>query len=189
MRTATGWAKLPMRQGGHGWLEIGVAAVVIAVLGATLLTRLLDYLALVERTTIEATIINMRAGLRLRIAGLLTSGHTRDIAGLAGMNPVNLLERPPEGYRGEIGPERAESDLSRGDWFFNIRERELIYLVNNNAGSMPLGGVEGVVRLQVVAKGSVSRDSLPAVSIQVANPNSQRRDPNPAKNPLTGVQQ
>jgi hypothetical protein len=164
-----GWQRAitPARQAGTGWLEVAAVAVVISVLAGTLLLKLLDYQLLAQQTATDLIIANMRTGLRFRVAALIVAGRTQEIGGLAGANPVDFLDRPPAGYLGELGADDGTRDLPPGHWFFDIRKRELIYVVNKEDGSASPGGGEKLMRLRVVAKGLNSRESPPAVSIQV----------------------
>jgi len=156
------------RQGGSGWLEFAVSAVVIAVLAAVLLPALLAYQALAEKTAVDLTIMNLRTGLRLRIAELILAGREREVAGLAGANPVRWLEHPPERYLGEIDPPEGLGGIARGAWFFDRRRLELVYRVHHESWFAPAPGEAAAVRLRVAAEGvPTGNGALSGVALRV----------------------
>ncbi len=165
------WDAMPARrQAGSGWLEFAVAAVVLSVLAAVLLQSLLYYQALAEKTTVELTIMNMRTGMRYRIAELILAGRTREVGGLVGTNPVAWLARPPEGYLGEVDDVAGPDEVPRGSWYFDRRTRELVYRVNRDSGFQPLDGGARAVRLKVVPGYDADRDgALLGVALAVIN--------------------
>ena len=149
-------------QAGRGWLEFAVSAV--------LLQALLRHQELAERTAVEMTVMNMKSGLRYRIAGLIIDGRTQEIAELAGANPIAWLVRPPEGYLGETDAAEPLPAQPPGTWRFDAARRELVYKVNRGEGfaSLDKGGKE--IRLRVVAeRGSLRQGALLGMSIVVTN--------------------
>ncbi|MGE0355581.1 MAG: hypothetical protein AB7P08_01575 [Burkholderiales bacterium] len=158
------------RQGGSGWLELGVSAVVVSVLAALLLAALLAQQALAEKATVELTILNLRTGLRLAVAELIIAGREREVASLAGANPVRWLERPPEGYLGEIDTPEDPARMPGGAWYFDRGRRELVYRVSHDGGFETLPGEPAVVRLQVaLERGSARKEALLGVVLRVNN--------------------
>lgn len=161
MRTAT--------QAGRSWLEFAVAAALLAVFAAVLLPVLLKQQALAERTAVEMTIMNMKSGLRYRIAELILAGRTKDIAALAGANPADWLARPPEGYLGETDAVDPPPQ-GPGTWRFETARRELVYRVNRSDGFTAHDGGEPEIRLRVVAEpGSLRQGALLGLSIIAVN--------------------
>jgi general secretion pathway protein G len=162
---------LSARQAGSGWIEFAVVAVLLSTFAAVLMNALLTYQALAEKTAVELTIMNMRTGLRYRIASLIVDGRSGEVAALGGANPVAFLERPPSGYLGEVDAAGSDAELPRGGWRFELPRRELVYRVNREGGFEPAGEGEKVIRLRVESSpGDGSRDALLGVSIRVANP-------------------
>lgn len=162
LRTAT--------QAGRSWLEFAVAAALLAVLAAVLLPFLLRQQEAAERTAVEMTVMNMRSGLRYRIAELILSGRTQEIAALAGTNPAAWLARPPEGYLGETGAAEPPPQAP-GTWRFETARRELVYRVNRGDGFTAHDGGEREIRLRVVAEpGSLRQGALLGLSIIAVTP-------------------
>lgn len=113
------------RQSGSGWLEISVALVVIGALVAALLEAVLRSEELAEKAMVDATVRNLRSGLRWRVAESMLRSGGDDLDTLAGSNPVRWLERPPAGYLGDFSPPPAR--IARGSWYFDGSTRELAY--------------------------------------------------------------
>ena len=84
------------RKGVTGWpaYEIGLGLVLAACVLAVVATRIDTILEQAEKTAVETTIMNLRSGLRLEKAHRIVAG--RAMAGLAGSNPLDLLQ-PPAG--------------------------------------------------------------------------------------------
>jgi general secretion pathway protein G len=116
-----------VRQAGITWIEFSVVASVLAVVAASLLTRLLYYEELAEATVVQMTIQNIRSGLRYQVADRLVAGRTPEIAQLLGANPVSWLERPPDGYVGMVRTGSIRS-LPAGSWFHDIDRGEIGYV-------------------------------------------------------------
>lgn len=116
------------RQRGATLVELAVAATVLAVLAISLLSRLLDAQEYAEKVAMELTVSNMRAGLRGQVGALLIADRTSEIVALAGGNPVQWLDEPPESYLGDFRGQPA--DDTRGAWYFDSALRELIYTAN-----------------------------------------------------------
>lgn len=154
-------------QAGRSLLEFAVAAALLAVLAALLLQALLRYQEVAEKTAVEMTVMNMKSGLRYRIAELILAGRTKEIAGLAGSNPVGWLAHPPEGYLGET--DAVDSPQAPGTWRFETATRELVYRVNRGEGFTAHDGGAQEIRLRVVAEpGSLRQGALLGLSLTVS---------------------
>lgn len=133
---------------GASLLESAVAISVVGVLAATLLQRLLYVEEYAEKTAMELTIANMRAGMRGRVGLLLIADQASKIPTLAGENPVQWLEREPENYLGEL--EQAPRPQPKGKWYFDLKRRELVYTANSRAHFTPSRYQDYSVRLRVM---------------------------------------
>lgn len=143
-----GYAAAEYRQRGATLVELAVAATVLAVLAVSLLSRLLDAQEYAERTAMELTVANMRAGLRAQVGALLMADRTSEIAALAGDNPVQWLDEPPESYLGEFRGQPTGD--TRGSWYFDSALRELIYTANQRRHFAPSRTSGYTVRFKVV---------------------------------------
>jgi general secretion pathway protein G len=119
------------RQHGFSLFELFIAAAVIGVIALLLLERLLSYQEYAERTAMELTVVNMRSGLRLQMAELMTQDRLHEVGKLVNTNPVRWLEAPPPNYLGELN-HPLEKALPKGNWYFDTKEREMVYLPREN---------------------------------------------------------
>jgi general secretion pathway protein G len=78
-----------------------------------------------ESTAVSLTLRNMRSGLRYRMAAMAIKQGVEDYRPLLGENPVNWLEKPPDGYVGERYGEVVAAE--RGIWYFDLQTRQLVY--------------------------------------------------------------
>ncbi len=107
-------------------LEFAVAASVVGIAATVLLGYALYYEELAEKTEVELTVRNIRAGLRYQVADRMIQGRTAELAAFDGGNPVRWLERPPRNYAGERRAANLEGP-DRGEWCFDPDWKELRY--------------------------------------------------------------
>ena len=77
-----------------------------------------------EKSLFELTVSNLKSGLRLKVAELMTSNRMQELNTLPGSNPILLLNKPPQGYvslADEIGKD------AEGVWYFDPKSRKLLY--------------------------------------------------------------
>ncbi len=116
---------LPNRARGASRLELIVVTLILVALSTWLLHTMRFYQELTEKTVVESTVINLRSGLRFKIADLILKGTPEKQAGLALSNPVLYAESPPRGYLGEM---RAPGELPAGSWYYEQDRAELVYI-------------------------------------------------------------
>lgn len=111
-------------------LELLLAVVMMSVLLGVAIDRLIFLQIRAERIAMEQMVGIMRSGLYIRVAELLARNELAQIPALADSNPVERLAQPPPNYRGELfGPDPAS--IERGNWYFDSRDRLLVYVVDN----------------------------------------------------------
>ncbi|WP_338761239.1 hypothetical protein [Massilia sp. METH4] len=121
----------PARCRGATRFEFAVCAVVFALLAGVLLHYLLRYRAEAELAGVRYQVASMRTALAGRVMHAHAAGDLGSLNRLAGMNPVELLEHIPPGYRGEL--DQADvGKIPRGSWFFDRKQRFLVYLFSGN---------------------------------------------------------
>ena len=163
MNTAPGKAsrqRMPVgrkswRQRGYSLFELVCVILIVSVLLLVFLDRTLRYQAMAEKTSMEVTIMNMRSGLRLRVAELMMADRTNELGDLVQDNPIHWLAAPPANYLGEIrNPQRAS--LPVNSWYFDPDRRELVYLLRRNKffGAEPDEGTAVVLRVTAVERAS-----------------------------------
>lgn len=115
------------RQIGFTLFELLGIILLVSALSLLLYDRFLGYQALAEKTAMEMTVINMRSGLRLRVAELMMGGKLEEIAGLVHENPISWLAAPPSNYIGALqNPEQHA--IPANAWYFDTRRHELVYM-------------------------------------------------------------
>ncbi|MBI3529782.1 MAG: hypothetical protein HY067_17665 [Betaproteobacteria bacterium] len=135
-------------QRGASQLELAVSIVLFAIFLAVFLERAFYYQEYAEKTAMEMTVANMRTGLRYKIADLIMNNRLSEMPTLADENPVIWLAEPPENYLGEF--DSPPRDGTAGKWFYDKRNRELVYTVNNRRHFMPYGGRDFTIRYRAV---------------------------------------
>lgn len=107
-------------------LEFAASVAIIAAAAGVLLGAALYYQELGEKTEVELTLLNIRAGIRYQVADRMINGRMNELAELDGSNPVRWLERPPRGYVGERRAAKLEG-IDEGQWCFDPDWKELRY--------------------------------------------------------------
>ena len=122
-------------QCGVSFLEFAVCIAFVGILVVVLLERALYYQEYAEKTAMEWTAGNIRTSLRYKVADLILANRVSDIQTLADENPMNWLAERPPNYLGEL--DSAPADEPKGQWYFDRRNRELVYTVNNRRHFSP----------------------------------------------------
>ena len=127
----------PVRDGhcGATFVEFAVSLVLMAIFVVVLLDRALYYQEYAEKTAMETTAKNIRTGLRYKVADLILDNRMSQISALADENPLNWLAERPPNYLGELDSVPAEEP--KGQWYFDKRNKELVYTVNNRRHFSP----------------------------------------------------
>lgn len=134
-------------------LEAGLYAVIVGVLIAVLMERLLDQMALAERSTVETTLNNLMSAVNTRLAYERMRGQAPNLEAWVRGNPFELAGASPGNFAGEIDAVQA-ADLARGSWAFDRDRGELVYLPR-----LPIGLItEGALRFRAdLGNGGVYR--------------------------------
>ncbi len=141
----SGWS---VRQSGITRFELVVRVVLASILATILLERLLRYQEYAERTAMEITVMNMRSGLRLRVAELMMQDRMGEAGNLLNQNPIEWLAMPPPNYRGPLPNSKR---ISSGNWYFDTERREIVYFPYHDRLFEPGPDGEHAVRLHVTA--------------------------------------
>ena len=109
---------------GFTLFELAVSIAIISVLAAVLLNRLGYYQELAEQAAMESTLRTIKTGLQIRLAELIVTNRQALAAQLETEDPIRWLDDKPPNYGGSY---RTPPDA--GFWFFDARERQLVYVV------------------------------------------------------------
>lgn len=112
---------------GFSLLELTAVVAILVSVAGMLLWRLRYYQEAAERARVEYTANTLGLALQLHIASQLARQRAVDYVALALDNPVNWLDKPMLGYRGELTRGDAKR-LPRGSWYFDRARGELVYL-------------------------------------------------------------
>jgi prepilin-type N-terminal cleavage/methylation domain-containing protein len=128
--------KAEMRHAGFTLFELMVVVVIVASLAGVFLVRFLSYQEAAERVSMEQTVGAIRSGLNIQMASLIARGKSEDIAQLVALNPFTFLAHKQKNYAGEyFDPKPA--DIPPGSWYFDLKRRQLVYLVDRGAHFEP----------------------------------------------------
>ena len=141
-------------------VEFALCLALMAIFVGVLLDRALYYQEYAERTAMEMTAKNIRTGLRFKVADLILDNRASEIAKLADENPLNWLAERPPNYLGEL--DSAPEDEPKGQWYFDKRNKELVYTVNHRRHFSPSTYRDFSVRYRAmrVSAGAIT-DSAP----------------------------
>jgi general secretion pathway protein G len=149
-------------QCGASFVEFAVSIALIGIFVGVLLERTSYYQEYAEKTAMESTAENIRTGLRYKVADLMLANRAPEIPSLADENPMNWLGERPPNYLGEL--DSAPADEMKGQWYFDKRNQELVYTVNNRRHFSPSTYRDFSVRYRAmrVSAGAVT-DSSPKI--------------------------
>lgn len=119
-----------MRDEGRGFslLELLIVIVIVSALLVVAIDKLLVLRFEAERTAVQTVIGALRSALYIEFAGAAARGELKRMDDAPGSNPMRYLSETPSGYLGEFyGPDPAV--FEPGTWYFDLRERALVYLV------------------------------------------------------------
>lgn len=113
---------------GFSLLELLIVIVVISVLLVLAVHRLLALRHEAERSMVQSVMGALRSALYIDFAGAAAQGEMRRMEVAGGTNPMQRLSEKPDGYIGEFfGADPAL--FEPGTWYFDTRDRALVYLV------------------------------------------------------------
>jgi len=109
-------------------LELLIVIVFISVLLLVAIDRLLALRFEAERVTVQSVIGALRSGLYVEFAAAAAGGRLARLDTARGSNPMLRLAERPDSYAGEFfGADPAL--FEPGTWYFDTRDRALVYLV------------------------------------------------------------
>jgi prepilin-type N-terminal cleavage/methylation domain-containing protein len=143
-------------QRGFTLLELIVVITIIVVMMGLFLNRTLFYVEQAEKTAMNEVKGSIQSALTMEYGQILTRGKSFDVAALVQDNPMNWMQKTPSNYAGEFYDPTPLS-VESGSWVFDLKSRELVYLVRNGNNFKP--GKEGKkwIRFHVAVKYTTPR--------------------------------
>jgi type II secretory pathway pseudopilin PulG len=115
---------------GFTLFEAAVAAGLLAIFVAVLVSRVVAYQAEAERVAAQQLVATLRTAMQVRAAKALIARGEQGLHPLVDENPIGWLSAKPANYLGEYyAPDREE--LPSGNWYFDRADRSLVYLLQN----------------------------------------------------------
>jgi type II secretory pathway pseudopilin PulG len=119
----------PKKNKGFSLFELVAFIIVSAIIYSVAVNRFSDFPEAAERANFRAVVIQMQTGVSLETMLGLSTGNIRAMQDYVGLNPMDLLLKPPSNYLGAFA-EFDENAQRRRSWYFDSRTKELVYLVN-----------------------------------------------------------
>ena len=113
---------------GFSLLEILIVVVIVSVLFVVAIDRLLRARYEAERAMVESVIGALKSALYIDFAAAAARNQLAAMDAAAGSNPMLRLAEKPETYAGEFYG-AAPGTFEPGTWYFDSRDRALVYVV------------------------------------------------------------
>lgn len=115
---------------GFSLLELVIVVVMISILAVLAISRLLAVQVDAERVTMESVAGTLRSALGMKVAESILRSKVAELPRYVGSNPMDLLAEKPRNYLGEFDGVDP-STLQDGSWYFDRRDKALVYLVRH----------------------------------------------------------
>jgi general secretion pathway protein G len=123
----------PAGQGGFSLFEFAVVVALFAVLVGIGAQRLNLYQEELETVAAKQLVSTLQAALRIRVSHLTIRATRQALLDILDENPMEWLSEKPKNYLGEYySPDNKT--LKPGCWYFDRRQRMLVFLLNNRNG-------------------------------------------------------
>ena len=120
----------PRSSKGFTLIELIIVIIIIVTLIGLFMNRVLLYQEQAEKVAMEGVAGAIQSALILQYGQILTRGKPSDVAALTKDNPMNWLQRKPRNYAGEFY-EPTPLSVETGNWVFDLKTRDLVYLVRS----------------------------------------------------------
>lgn len=122
----------PKSAKGFTLIELIVVIIIIVVLAGIFLIRVPLYQEQAEKAAMQQVEGALQSALVLRFGALHARGAAseKELGILATDNPIKWLQKVPPNYKGEYYDPSPRS-VAPGNWMFDLKSRELIYVVDH----------------------------------------------------------
>ena len=123
---------------GFTLIEFIVVIIIIVVLAGLFLTRIPLYQEQAEKAAMQQVEGELQSALVLRYGALQTraAATEQNLSILATDNPMTWLQKLPPNYKGEYY-DPSPRTVAPGSWMFDLKSRELIYVLNQSDNFTP----------------------------------------------------
>ena len=123
---------------GFTLIEFIIVIIIIVVLAGLFLVRIPLYQEQAEKAAMQQVEGAIQSALVLRYGALSTRGaaNEKELSILATDNPISWLQKIPPNYKGEYYDPTPRT-VSPGNWMFDLKSRELIYVPNQTENFTP----------------------------------------------------
>ena len=116
-------------QRGFTLIELVVVITIVVILATALLNRVWFYQEQAEKAAMVEVAGAIQTALVMQYGRMLTHGMESETTALAVDNPIRWLAKQPRNYSGEFYDPTPRS-VAPGNWVFDLRSRELIYVLD-----------------------------------------------------------
>jgi prepilin-type N-terminal cleavage/methylation domain-containing protein len=124
------------RQQGFTLIELIVVVCIVVILIGTLLNRVSYYQEQAEKVAMQQVAGALQSALTMEYGSLMTHGQGSRVSELVTENPMDWLSRKPENYSGEFYAPTSGS-VAPGNWVFDLKSRDLVYVVDRGEHFTP----------------------------------------------------
>ncbi|TAJ78928.1 MAG: type II secretion system protein [Gallionellaceae bacterium] len=121
---------------GFSLIELVIVVAIVSLLMSVLLDRVWYYQEMAEKTAMEETVGALQSALSMRHGKNYVRGNPDDISPMSTENPMKWLQKLPRNYSGEFYDPSPRS-VAPGNWVFDLRTRELIYVPDRTEHFVP----------------------------------------------------
>jgi len=147
---------VPCLSKGFTLIELIIVITIIVVLMGLFFNRSLFYQEQAEKAAMVQVSTSIQSALTMQYGQILTRGKSSDVAALVQDNPMNWLQKMPRNYSGEFY-DPTPTSVESGYWVFDLKSRDLIYVLRNANYFKPGKDGKKWIRFHVAVKYSASR--------------------------------
>lgn len=138
------------RLNGFTLIEFIIVIIIIVVLAGLFLVRIPLYQEQAEKAAMQQVAGALQSALLLRYGALKARGAAseKELSILATDNPITWLQKMPPNYKGEYYDPSVRS-VAAGNWMFDLKSRDLIYVLNQSDNFIPSADGNKWIRFHV----------------------------------------
>lgn len=159
---------------GFTLIELVVVITIMVLLIGALLNRVWFYQEQAEKTAMVQVADALQGALIMKYGSMMTHGEEAQVVDLVTENPMNWLQKVPANYSGEFYDPTPRS-VAPGNWVFDLKSRDLIYVVDRGDHFVPGQDGNKWVRYHVglmyeAARGNVAGKTLTGLRFAPVRP-------------------